>query len=269
MTNYGPPGPPQGPPPGYGPPGGPPPGAPQGPPRPPMTAQQRLAIMYYLGAGLGALNFIWGFLDWISVGNGVGGDNGSAGYVTTGTAAIALGLFAGLLALAEVLEKRPPSLLPSAAAITCLLLTFGIMVSLPDGVCRRGRADPRADLLHRPGRRAGLRLAQCERPDRPATFAARRLVARLRSARRPAAGVRTAARRWLWPAAVRLRRPAARARNSRRVGTETAAPAASLERCRAYGTSRARGAASCRPPRAARCISRRRGRAPALPSSAR
>jgi hypothetical protein len=129
MTNYGPPGPPQGPPPGYGPPG-PPPGAPPGPPRPPMTAAQRMVILYYIGAGLGLLNFIWGFIDWVGADNGIGG---SAGYITTGTAAIAFGLFAGLLALAEVLEKRSPTLLPSAAAITSLLMVFGIMVTLPDG----------------------------------------------------------------------------------------------------------------------------------------
>ena len=268
MTNYGPPGPPQGPPPGYGPPGGPPPGAPQGPPRPPMTAQQRLAIMYYLGAGLGALNFIWGFLDWISVGNGVGGDNGSAGYVTTGTAAIALGLFAGLLALAEVLEKRPPSLLPSAAAITCLLLTFGIMVSLPDGVSVEVglilaliSSIAQAGVLVFAWLSASGRIAQRPSPPGGSSPPTVRPAARRRGTdRRP-------------EVAMARRRPVTEARrssrNSRRVGTETAAPAASLERCRAYGTSRARGAASCRPPRAARCISRRRGRAPALPSSAR
>jgi hypothetical protein len=129
MTNYGPPGPPQGPPPGYGPPGGPPPG----PPRPPMSAAQRMAILYYIGAGLGLLDFIWGFLDWVSVGKVTGASDGFAGYNTSGAAAIGLGLFAGLLALAEVLEKKPPSLLPSTAAIVALLVTFGLMVSLPDG----------------------------------------------------------------------------------------------------------------------------------------
>ncbi len=128
MTNYGPPGPPQGPPPGYGPPGGQPPAAPQGPPRPPMTAQQRLAMFGYVAAGLGLLEFIWGFLDWFGPGQGL------AGYFSAGTGAIALTLLAGLLALGETLEKKSPSLLPSAAAAGGLLITFGVMVGTPDGV---------------------------------------------------------------------------------------------------------------------------------------
>lgn len=124
MTGYGPPGPPQGPPPpGYGAVGGPLPG----PPKPPMSAQQRLAVLGYVGAGLGVLDFIWGFLDWVGPGQGL------AGFFTSGTAAIGAALLAGLLALAETMEKKPPSALPAAAAVVGLLITFGVMVSMPDG----------------------------------------------------------------------------------------------------------------------------------------
>jgi hypothetical protein len=98
-----------------------------------MTPQQRLAVLGYVAGGLGVLDFIWGFLDWTSVGNGLGGSAGIAGFATAGTGAIVATLLAGLLALAEGLEKKTPSMLPAAAAVAGLLVTFGIMVSTPDG----------------------------------------------------------------------------------------------------------------------------------------
>lgn len=98
-----------------------------------MTPQQRLAMLGYVAGGLGVLDFIWGFLDWTSVGNGIGGSAGVAGFATAGTGAIVATLLAGLLALAEGLEKKSPSMLPTAAALAGLLVTFGIMVSTPDG----------------------------------------------------------------------------------------------------------------------------------------
>lgn len=112
MTNYGPPGPPL-------------------PPRPPASPAQRATYLAYAGAGLGLFGFIWGFLDWVSP--SVGGD-GSAGYTTSGTGALAATLIAGLVALAEVLEKKPVSLLPAAIAVAGLLITFGVLVSVPDGL---------------------------------------------------------------------------------------------------------------------------------------
>jgi hypothetical protein len=98
-----------------------------------MSAAQRMAMFGYVAAGLGGLDFIWGFLDWTSVGNGVGGSAGIAGFATSGTGAIVATLLAGLLALAEVIEKKSPTMLPSAAAIAGVLVTFGVMVTTPDG----------------------------------------------------------------------------------------------------------------------------------------
>ena len=95
-----------------------------------MTPQHRLAILGYAGAGLGLLAFIWGFLDWAQT---TGVANGVSGFFLGGTGATAASVLAGLLALAEVVEKKPASLLPAAAAVTGLLITFGFMVSVPDG----------------------------------------------------------------------------------------------------------------------------------------
>lgn len=101
-----------------------------GPPaasRPPASPEQRASILRYVGAGLGAIAFVWGFIDWISNGDG------TVGYATTGTGAIACLLLSGAAALAEALERKPASALPGALAGAGVLLTLGILVSFPDG----------------------------------------------------------------------------------------------------------------------------------------
>ena len=138
-----------------------------------MTAQQRLAMFGYVAAGLGALEIHLGLPRLVVGGPG----KGCAGYFSAGTGCNCARLFAGLLALGETLEKKSPSLLPGAAAVGGLLITFGVMVGTPDGV------DVEVGLILAlitslaAGRPPGLRLAERERSDRAAAPAARRHVA--------------------------------------------------------------------------------------------
>jgi hypothetical protein len=103
-----------------------------GPPAVPRSAAspvQRAAMMFYIAGGLGVLSFIWGFLKWIT--EGEGSDKGKlGGYAVQSpvVAVVGFSLAAGLLAAAAAWEKSPASLTPVALAVVSLLLTFGVLI---------------------------------------------------------------------------------------------------------------------------------------------
>ena len=133
MSDYGPPpgppaqGPPQGQPP-YGPPGGGY-GQPQGSqaPKAPKAPMDRSAMLGYAAAALGLLSFVWGFLDWLSIGNSSG-----SGYATLGQAVVGLSVAAGLVAGGAVLEKKSLGTVPAALAVAAALVALGVLVSHGD-----------------------------------------------------------------------------------------------------------------------------------------
>ena len=84
----------------------------------------RSAILGYAAAGLGLLNFVWGFLHWLTVGN-----NGVSGYASLGQAVVGLSLAAGLVAAASVLEKKLLGTVPAALAVAAALVALGIVIS--------------------------------------------------------------------------------------------------------------------------------------------
>jgi hypothetical protein len=98
-------------------------------PRPTASPVQRAALMFYIAGGLGVLSFIWGFLKWVTAGEG-GNDTKFGGYAleTPGVAVIGFSLAAGLLAAAAAFEKRPATLGPVALAATALLLAIGVLI---------------------------------------------------------------------------------------------------------------------------------------------
>jgi Family of unknown function (DUF5336) len=101
------------------------------PPTPHSTASplQRAALLSYVAGGLGVLSFIWGFLKWITEGDG--GDQVKVGAYAAGSPAVAVigfSLAAGLLAAGAAWEKKPPSLTPVVLAVTSLLLAIGILI---------------------------------------------------------------------------------------------------------------------------------------------
>lgn len=97
-------------------------------PRRQASPGQRAALLSYLAAGLGVLSFIWGFLTWYTEGQG-DGETSYSGYAlaTQGSALVGLSLAAGLVALALVLDKRGPSLVPTAVAAAGVLVAVGQM----------------------------------------------------------------------------------------------------------------------------------------------
>jgi hypothetical protein len=109
-----------------------------GAPQPQQRSGQQLPLFDLIGAGLGILAFIWGFLDWYKVGGGgLGNSSGVKGYNLTspGAAAIGLSLLAGFVAAAVLLDKDAKgSLVPLAASASSLLVTFGLLVGKGDGV---------------------------------------------------------------------------------------------------------------------------------------
>jgi hypothetical protein len=86
-----------------------------------------------VGGVLGLLMFIWGFLKWLSVGDGAE-DLEYAGFAfqMPTTAVIGFGLAAGLVALMGATERRPgrgvPSAIPAGLAATSFLLAVGILL---------------------------------------------------------------------------------------------------------------------------------------------
>jgi Family of unknown function (DUF5336) len=109
-------------------------GAPQ--PRQQRSGQQ-LPLFDLIGAGLGVLAFVWGFLDWYG-GEGQLGNITIKGYSNAtngGAGAIALSIFAGAVAGSVLLDKKAKgSLIPLAASVASLLVTFGVIIGKEDGV---------------------------------------------------------------------------------------------------------------------------------------
>ena len=97
------------------------------------AASQRERMMSLIGAALGVLMFIWGFLDWL----GAGGD-GVDGFSCQGVAVIGLSLAAGLLAGLGSLDNRSgrgvDSAVPLAFAASAALVALGILIKKGDGV---------------------------------------------------------------------------------------------------------------------------------------
>jgi uncharacterized protein DUF5336 len=101
------------------------------PPTPKASASpaQRAALLSYVAGGLGVLSFIWGFLKWLTEGEG-DGKTQFAGYAlfSQGVAVIGFSLAAGLLAAGLAWDKKPPTLAPVAFSVTALLLAVGILI---------------------------------------------------------------------------------------------------------------------------------------------
>src|SRR3954451_6273103 len=93
------------------------------------TRRERSLSM--VGGVLGILMFAFGFLRWLSVGEGAGQRkfSGFAFQMPT-TAIIGLSLAAGLIALLGAMERRPgrgvPSAVPTGLALSALLLAVGV-----------------------------------------------------------------------------------------------------------------------------------------------
>lgn len=103
-----------------------------GAPQPQQRSGEQLPLFDLIGAGLGVLAFIWGFLDWY-------GESGQAvkGYsgITAGPAAIGLSVLAGAVAATVLLDKKAKgSLVPLAASVAALLVTFGLLVGKQNGI---------------------------------------------------------------------------------------------------------------------------------------
>jgi uncharacterized protein DUF5336 len=93
-------------------------------------------MLSMIGAGLGVLMFVWGFLKWLNIGDGHGNGDQKQKYAGFAfgmptTAVIGLSLAAGLAALLGAMERRPgrgvPSAIPTALAATSALLAIGIL----------------------------------------------------------------------------------------------------------------------------------------------
>ncbi len=104
-----------------------------GAPQPQQRSGQQLPLFDLIGAGLGILAFVWGFLGWY---NEKGAPDSAAikGFFVGGAAAIALSLLASGVVAASLLDKTAKgSTIPLAASVGSLLITFGSLVGKPDG----------------------------------------------------------------------------------------------------------------------------------------
>jgi hypothetical protein len=88
---------------------------------------QRAALLHFLAGALGVLSFIWGFLTWFTEGHG-GGAFHFAGYAfsSAGVAPIGLSILAGAIAVANTVDGKIASFVPSAVAISALLTVIGV-----------------------------------------------------------------------------------------------------------------------------------------------
>lgn len=98
-----------------------------GAPQPQQRSGQQLPLFALIGAGLGVLAFIWGFLPWYS---GISAsDTKGYGVASPGAAAIGLSLLAGAVAATVLLDKKAKDpLIPLAASVASLLVTLGMLV---------------------------------------------------------------------------------------------------------------------------------------------
>ena len=97
----------------------------------PNSTLQRERMLSMIAGALGILMFVWGFLRWLSVGEGETQQEYSGfAFAMPTTAVIGFGLAAGLMALLGATERRRgrgvPSAVPTALAATSLLLAIGI-----------------------------------------------------------------------------------------------------------------------------------------------
>ena len=107
-----------------------------GAPQPQQRSGQQLPLFDLIGAGLGILSFVWGFLAWFNVDHG-NGDSAAKGYQGGGAAAIGLSVLASAIAAAPLLDKNVKnSLVPLASSVASLLITLGVMIGgkLPKGL---------------------------------------------------------------------------------------------------------------------------------------
>jgi len=90
-------------------------------------------MLSMIGGALGILMFLFGFLRWLSVGEG-SGQRKFSGYAMQmpTTAIIGLSVAAGLIALLGAMERRRgrgvPSAVPTGLAATSLLLAIGVLL---------------------------------------------------------------------------------------------------------------------------------------------
>jgi hypothetical protein len=105
-----------------------------GAPQPQQRSGQQLPLFDLIGAGLGVLSFVWGFLDWYGQ---QGGGASAKGYAVSspGAAAIGLSLLASAVAAQVLLDREAkPTFVPIGASVASLLVTFGLLVGKGDGV---------------------------------------------------------------------------------------------------------------------------------------
>jgi len=105
-----------------------------GAPQPQQRSGQQLPLFDLIGAGLGVLAFVWGFLEWYNQ-KGGNGDTAFKGFTSGGAAAIALSLLAAGVVGVGLLEKKAiSSTIPLAASAGALLLSLGSLVTKPPGM---------------------------------------------------------------------------------------------------------------------------------------
>jgi hypothetical protein len=107
-----------------------------GAPQPQQRSGEQLPLFDLIGAGLGVLAFIWGFLPWYkgSV-SGTGDTKGYSNFAGAAGAAIGLSVLAGAIAATVLLDKKAKgSLIPLAASVASLLVTFGLLVGKEKGI---------------------------------------------------------------------------------------------------------------------------------------
>ena len=105
-----------------------------GAPQPQTRSGQQLPLFDLIGAGLGILSFVWGFLDWYGESGG-GQTIKGYGALSGASGAIGLSILASAVAANVLLDKAAKStLIPAAAALASLLVTFGLLVGKGDGV---------------------------------------------------------------------------------------------------------------------------------------
>ncbi len=106
-----------------------------GAPQPQQRSGQQLPLFDLIGAGLGVLSFVWGFLPWYKGSVTQQGDTKGYAIASPGAAAIGLSLLASFVAAGVLIDKKAkPGLVPIGAAASSLLVTFGLLVAKGDGV---------------------------------------------------------------------------------------------------------------------------------------
>src|SRR6266496_4965883 len=106
-----------------------------GAPQPHQRSGQQLPLFDLIGAGLGILSFVWGFLPWYKGSLSGSGDTKGYAVLSPGAAAIGLSILASAVAANVLLDKAAKStLVPASAAVASLLVTFGLLVGKGDGI---------------------------------------------------------------------------------------------------------------------------------------